>query len=177
MEQVLSKTMMDDEGEYYIVPVDREHDFDCLISTDIDDLSEEEQKQLDEWHTDKDLEEIEFYWPPKPQTEPEPKAIQTGTELIAAERQRQIEVERHIPEHDDLWSNFELADAASSYAMFASQLDGKRDRIRECPPPPWPFMKGWWKPSPDNSIDGRIRELVKAGALIAAEIDRLNRNK
>ena len=27
----------------------------------------------------------------------------------------------------------------------------------------------WWKPTPDN----RIKELIKAGALIAAEIDRL----
>jgi hypothetical protein len=35
----------------------------------------------------------------------------------------------------------------------------------------WPWDKGWWKPTPDN----RIRELEKAGALIAAEIDRLQR--
>ena len=31
----------------------------------------------------------------------------------------------------------------------------------------------WWKPTPKN----RVRELVKAGALIAAEIDRLQRDK
>jgi hypothetical protein len=35
----------------------------------------------------------------------------------------------------------------------------------------WPFENGWYKPDP---ID-RVRELQKAGALIAAEIDRLNR--
>jgi hypothetical protein len=35
----------------------------------------------------------------------------------------------------------------------------------------WPFTEHWWKPTPNN----RIRELEKAGALIAAEIDRLLR--
>jgi hypothetical protein len=34
----------------------------------------------------------------------------------------------------------------------------------------WPWDQDWWKPSPDP-----IRNLVKAGALIAAEIDRLQR--
>ena len=33
----------------------------------------------------------------------------------------------------------------------------------------WPWNESWWKPTPDN----RIRDLEKAGALIAAEIDRL----
>jgi hypothetical protein len=33
----------------------------------------------------------------------------------------------------------------------------------------WPWLRKWWKPTPDN----RIKELTKAGALIAAEIDRL----
>ena len=35
----------------------------------------------------------------------------------------------------------------------------------------FPFSSVWWKPSPEN----RIKELAKAGALIAAEIDRLQR--
>lgn len=33
----------------------------------------------------------------------------------------------------------------------------------------WPWSDEKWNPEPDN----RIRELAKAGALIAAEIDRL----
>lgn len=37
-------------------------------------------------------------------------------------------------------------------------------------PDGWPFGQDWWKPSNDP-----IRNLVKAGALIAAEIDRLHR--
>jgi hypothetical protein len=32
-----------------------------------------------------------------------------------------------------------------------------------------PWGESWWKPTPED----RVRELVKAGALIAAEIDRL----
>lgn len=37
-------------------------------------------------------------------------------------------------------------------------------------PREWPWDASWWKPSPDP-----IANLVKAGALIAAEIDRLQR--
>lgn len=36
----------------------------------------------------------------------------------------------------------------------------------------WPWDENWWKPSLDP-----IRNLVKAGALLAAEIDRLQRSK
>jgi len=42
----------------------------------------------------------------------------------------------------------------------------------------WPWCDSWWKPakiSQSGSKADRIKELVKAGALIAAEIDRLNR--
>lgn len=35
---------------------------------------------------------------------------------------------------------------------------------------PWPWATDWWKPSDDP-----ITNLVRAGALIAAEIDRLLR--
>jgi hypothetical protein len=38
----------------------------------------------------------------------------------------------------------------------------------ETPPPNWPWDAKWWKPSVDH-----VRNLVKAGALIAAEIDRM----
>ena len=34
----------------------------------------------------------------------------------------------------------------------------------------WPWEETWWKPASNN----RIKDLVRAGALIAAEIDRLN---
>lgn len=84
--------------------------------------------------------------------------MKTGIELIAEERQRQIEEEGWTAEHDKQWAAFELAEAAACYAhpfIMSTNLE-------------WPFDKSWWKPS-----ENRIRDLQKAGALIAAEIDRL----
>ena len=49
-----------------------------------------------------------------------------------------------------------------------------REVLRSCrdgAPYLWPWRPSWWKPTPDD----RVRELVKTGALIAAEIDRLRR--
>ena len=87
--------------------------------------------------------------------------IKTGIELIAEERQRQIEEEGWTIEHDKQWKHGELTDAAACYAIW---LDRPFD-IENV----WPFDLSWWKPTPQN----RIRDLQKAGALIAAEIDRL----
>lgn len=92
----------------------------------------------------------------------------TGAELIAAERQRQIDVENWTPEHDDEHGNGELIAAARCYAKFAQyQPNGTADGSH---PQWWPWDEEWWKPS-----DDKIRNLVKGGALIAAEIDRLQR--
>lgn len=95
----------------------------------------------------------------------------TGIELIAEERQRQIDQEGWTEEHDDKYVNEELSLAAASYAVAA---DG-RERYKQIDFSPsfWPWDEKWWKPTPDD----RIRELVKAGALIAADIDRLLREK
>lgn len=88
-----------------------------------------------------------------------------GIELIAAERQRQIEQEGWTPEHDAEHGKGELAEAAACYAMpERARQTGVSDLL-------WPWDEKWWKPTPND----RIRELVKAGALIAAEIDRLQR--
>ncbi len=95
----------------------------------------------------------------------------TGAELIARERQRQIEEEHYSPEHDAK-CNLEgwLARAAACYAL---PVDCRRyiefAYISRPLPELWPWHWETWKPTPDD----RIRELVKAGALIAAEIDRL----
>ena len=91
------------------------------------------------------------------------KVTKTGIELIAEERQRQIEVEGYNDLHDSHHVSDELAIAAAIYAMperyrFDSQIINK-----------WPWGWKYYKPCPDD----RIRELVKAGALIAAEIDRM----
>lgn len=85
-----------------------------------------------------------------------------GVERIAAERRRQIETEGWTPEHDDRHEHGELAIAAACYALhgiYPSSL------------PVWPWAKKWDK----RSKHGRVRRLEIAGALIAAEIDRLER--
>ena len=87
--------------------------------------------------------------------------MKTGIEQIADERQRQIDAEGWTPAHDDEHAQGELSDAAACYAL------GKRL-------PVWPWSTDWWKPG-EAEIGGRVRDLVNAGALIAAEIDRINR--
>lgn len=95
----------------------------------------------------------------------------TGVDLIAAERKRQIEEEGWSEFHDDGHDLDELAFAAVCYAL------PHRERYAGAEGLPfyWPgrWLCQWWKPSPND----RVRELVKAGALIAAEIDRLKRKE
>lgn len=87
----------------------------------------------------------------------------SGIELIAAERERQVSQEGWTAEHDDAHDRCELVEAAICYADSSMTVDTSV-------PLRWPFDEEWWKPSPDP-----IRNLVKAAALIAAEIDRLKR--
>lgn len=91
--------------------------------------------------------------------------MKPGIELIAEERQRQIEKEGWTQEHDAEHTDFSLIQAAICYAT-------PTERRKLVGPIPflWPWMDHFWKPTPND----RVRELVKAGALIAAEIDRLN---
>ena len=96
----------------------------------------------------------------------------SGIERIAAERQRQIEQEGWTPKHDDEHNDESLASAAAAYAIAGVYRSAYGEDTSE-PPSDWPWDDSWWKPLPDN----RIRELEKAGALIAAEIDRLERLK
>lgn len=97
-------------------------------------------------------------------TTPRPK---TGAELITAERQRQIDVEGYTPAHDEKFTSGSLGAAAASYALPPDSYERTGMDI----PLTWPWSGQYWKPSPGD----RIRELAKAGALIAAEIDRLQR--
>lgn len=73
----------------------------------------------------------------------------SGIELIIKERERQIKELGYTSEHDDNHTENFLALEAIRYAT----------------------------PNKDISLEGRIVELSKAGALIAAEIDRLQRYK
>jgi hypothetical protein len=90
-----------------------------------------------------------------------------GAELIAAERQRQVAMEGWTDEHDDSHPSAELSRAALCYTDEAAR---QVTDYRVGPRPSWPWDIRWWKPADDP-----IRNLVKAGALIAAEIDRLQR--
>lgn len=99
--------------------------------------------------------------------------MKTGIELIAAERARQISVEGWTAEHDDNHSRQELALAAATYATPSPcrRIGPAAMMQAHCVPDTWPWSAQWWKPKHDD----RVRELVKAGALIVAEIDRLQR--
>lgn len=93
----------------------------------------------------------------------------TGIELIAIERDRQVTAEGWTPMHDDNHGMGELALAAKTYILLAQDIICGRARAVY---PGWPWEYSWWKPSPDP-----VRNLVKAGALIAAEIDRIQRKE
>ena len=94
-----------------------------------------------------------------------------GAELITAERERQIEKERFGPSHDDEHDMGELIGASMTYSAHALGIVTDHELPdSEGHDGYWPWDVEWWKPSPDP-----IRNLVKAGALIAAEIDRLKR--
>lgn len=97
-----------------------------------------------------------------------------GVLLILAERHRQVLGEGWTASHDDKHKKFQMTKAARSYALAVCSPDQwslERGR-KQNPEHDWPWAKKWWKPSGDP-----IRNLVKAGALIAAEIDRLKRKE
>lgn len=105
--------------------------------------------------------------------------VKSGLELIALERKRQIEILGFDLDHDDEHAVHELAWAAAAYTMPSPFIDifprswAKQYDKR-------PRLPGEDLSSADALIEAgktneRIRALVKAGALIAAEIDRLKR--
>ena len=100
----------------------------------------------------------------------------TGIELITKERQRQIKEEGWTSGHDAEHEDGELSDAAACYCIAENRhINWNSPRVNAKAHIElertlfWPWAKGWWKPTPDD----RIKELTKAGALIAAEIDRI----
>lgn len=79
---------------------------------------------------------------------------------VIAERQRQIEKEGWSAEHDYEHFNGDLSRAAACYALHNSGSAPPRDL--------WPWDMEWWKPK------DRRRNLVRAAALLLAEIERLD---
>jgi Mn-containing catalase len=88
-----------------------------------------------------------------------------GIELITAERVRQINEEGYDAEHDRGHA-FELISAARTYVSVAEY--SRTVRPPEFPPMGFPWAGRYWKPTGDP-----VRDLTKAGALIAAAIDAL----
>jgi hypothetical protein len=92
----------------------------------------------------------------------------TGAELIEAERARQLTDEGFTFDHDACHAPGELALAAAAYALGDVDL--------------WPFEPEAFKPSrctpmpaDEGAAELLLHDLVRSGALIAAEIDRLLR--
>ncbi|ONC97004.1 hypothetical protein AQ925_06630 [Burkholderia pseudomallei] len=83
---------------------------------------------------------------------------------MLAERRRQVEAEGWTPGHDDQYQHGVIALAAACYAANAGGV-AWADPL----PSFWPWMHNWWKPTTPR------RDLVKAGALILAELERLDR--
>ncbi|MDQ6250580.1 hypothetical protein NG728_29220 [Klebsiella pneumoniae] len=97
---------------------------------------------------------------------PQASTVTAAAADVLAERKRQVTTEGWTPEHDDQHVNFEMAIAGGLYAISAVDSHHK---LRNSAPSAWPWDRKWWKP------DGPRRDLVKAGALILAEIERLDR--
>lgn len=88
---------------------------------------------------------------------------------VLAERHRQVEVEGWTTEHDDAHNNGEMAGAAAAYAAYRSHTSPETTMGYDLVEMIWPWSSKWWKPKDRRS------DLVRAGALILAEIERLDR--
>lgn len=99
----------------------------------------------------------------------------TALGSVIAERARQQLVEKWTTEHDDGYGPGEqLAQAAACYAMprgvHLHRAIGIMEAGKDLPPVHWPWEACHWKPK------DRRTDLVRAAALLIAEIERLDRN-
>lgn len=106
-----------------------------------------------------------------------PLAAATGKSVpqawldVQAERRRQVEAENWTPEHDDQHSDGQMAQAAGCYALHAGGIGTDwPGGIRNGSALFWPWDEEWWKPKSARE------NLVRAGALVLAEIERLDRS-
>lgn len=108
-------------------------------------------------------------------------------DLISAERRRQVTEEGYDAEHDDTHEDGQLAIAAACYAaplrIYTKNKTSSGSFVFMDPFPPTWIDKRFGKKNPLGEVPSpgkysrkkRLQLLVKAGALIAAEIDRLLR--
>lgn len=101
----------------------------------------------------------------------DPEDFSKGAIDILKERERQETTEGWTPEHDDEHDDGSLSGAAAAYAINASCMIYGPNGTPIEDPSTFGFMWDlkWWKPRSPRE------DLVRAGALIAAEIDRLDR--
>lgn len=101
-------------------------------------------------------------------------------EEIANERQRQKGDEGWTEAHDDAYRNYELERAAASYAFPVWEIrESERQQLmglnpialKSRPPKMWPWSAQWWKPKSKRA------NLIRAGALIVAAIERIDRQE
>lgn len=93
------------------------------------------------------------------------EAMQVAMKLVS-ERVRQIQEEGWTLEHDDEHIAGELANAAAMYALTPyTRWVMEEDNAMAI----WPWDIMWFKPSRTD----RVEDLIKAGALIMAEIQRI----
>lgn len=108
--------------------------------------------------------------------------LQTGSGLSAsardviAERLAQVNSEGFTAKYDDGHTDGQLATAAACYAEGVGDFGPAYKTLdfewSEQPAPSnWPWNDDWWKPRDPRG------DLVRAGALILAEIDRFDRSK
>lgn len=83
---------------------------------------------------------------------------------VLAERARQVSQEGWTPEHDDKHNECEMAAAAATYALCTDP-----GQLKLCGVIVWRWPMHWWKPTTYR------RNLVKAAALLLAEIERIDR--
>lgn len=101
---------------------------------------------------------------------------------VISERRRQKSEEGWSIEHDDHHIDGELALAAASYAIVSTGQPEVYASVSRVPRAAgfkagwingaklfWPWSEKWWRPK------SRREDLVRAGALILAEIERLDR--
>lgn len=91
----------------------------------------------------------------------DPDDLSQAAKDVLAERERQELVEGFKPEQDAAYQSGDLAMAAATYALNATSQHPFALQS-------WPWARSWWKPTTPR------RDLVKAGALILAEIERLD---
>ena len=97
-------------------------------------------------------------------TQPAAQGLTEAARSVLAERARQISAEGWTSEQDDAYNPGVLAEAGGIYALHAFDPF----RAKEAPEG-WPWSPGWWKPKDPRT------NLVKAGALVLAEIERIDR--